>query len=146
MWNTRSATVNQHTLTILPDALMRFPLSTSSECSPSSSQELMRCDCSASWIQDATSQRSCQQAYHGRMCDAFSCYNASMFSHVMTSVILFTIDQGLCCHLSSQIHRTICVLNTKTHRFYVSGSFDEDTAGSSTGIIGWINCYWISEQ
>jgi hypothetical protein len=28
--------------------------------------------------------------------------------------------------------------------FYVSGSFDKDEARSSTGIVEWLNFYWIS--
>ena len=28
--------------------------------------------------------------------------------------------------------------------FYVSGSFDKDKARSSTGIVEWLNFYWIS--
>ena len=28
--------------------------------------------------------------------------------------------------------------------FYVSGGFDKDKARSSTGIVEWLNFYWIS--
>ena len=35
------------------------------------------------------------------------------------------------------------ILST-SHRFYVSGSFKVDKAGSNTCIVEWFNCYWIS--
>jgi len=59
-----------------------------------------------------------------------------------SSIIIFNAYYSACCRYQS--HGSCCTSAATAPTFYVSGSFDKDKAQSSTGIVEWLNFYWIS--
>ena len=73
------------------------------------------------------------------------CFDISSIPQSVTDLqccCSFSINYRACCRYHSP--GSCCTSAATASTFYASGRFDKDSARSCTGIVKWLNHYWIS--